>query len=378
MLSNLIGEINKICDQKSLPLAVMMAIKARMEHKAGLFNRIGRVFPDGNRHVLLLGRAGSGKTQLLKSIYEGLGLGSENKYGQKVARWISSAGASTGIGIYETLECYNNSIIFIDEFSLETKQHIHVLKQIGNGEIIKPKHRNIEPVQFNGLVLAATNGINIPNKPNQLEHICAVLDRFVVVKAKNSSDKEDLIGQILEPSSAKCNWQIIKESLCKENYSSLSPDEILLLKSKWEIKSEHIIDKESSQFRNAWLAHDIFLFVKRFFGVENLNTDKGAQTLINEMFDDLIVFNNINVMQMSSFEQIIYNTLSKSEMTFKELANTCEKTGQMPNFGHLRKTLDKMVLNKIICYLGNNKYAVKLTSKDINKDNNDSKLVNLL
>ena len=122
--------------QYTLTAAVFMAIRARLEFKAGLANRIGRVFPNGSRHVLLVGKAGTGKTRLLRKIYDKLGLGGTNNYGRQVGKWVASAGASTGVGIYETLEVYNDSIIFVDEMSMDSRQHLHILKQIGNGEIM--------------------------------------------------------------------------------------------------------------------------------------------------------------------------------------------------------------------------------------------------
>lgn len=362
--------------QRSLPLSILMALRARVEFKAGLSNRIGRVFPHGNRHVLMVGKAGAGKTRLLRIIYNGLGLDGYNRDGNRVGKWVSSAGASTGIGVCETLERYNDSIIFIDEMSIDTSSHLHILKQISNGEIMRPRHRNIDPTLFTGLVISATNAISTPNNGHSLEHLLSVLDRFLVVKVISSNVKpEDALDNIMKDDSIHdCNWSIISNALVRKTAVDLNDNEKELLKVVWNERVKEIIDKTRPQFRNSWAAIDIFLFIKRFFGLDDISKEQWSVDLVKEVISDCIVFNPINILWLDPLEELIYSEIVKSidGCEIKTLLPICEKSGQLINNRHLRKVLDNMVGNRVI-YHNNGRYSIRNNDNvnSINKETQD-------
>ena len=146
----LLQEMSKLHHQITVTAAILMGIRGRIEFKLGIPNRIGSVFKDGNRGVLIVGKAGTAKTRCMEQIYNGLQLEKLNREGKQVGKWFSSCGSSTAIGIYETFELYSDSIIFLDEFNLDTRANLDIIKQICNGEISRIKHGSIEPIEFTG------------------------------------------------------------------------------------------------------------------------------------------------------------------------------------------------------------------------------------
>jgi len=368
----LINQIAKLHPrQYTLPASIFMAIRARLEFKAGFNNRIGRVYPHGNRHVLIVGKAGTGKTRLLRAIYEGLGLDGVNAQGQQVGKWVSSAGASTGVGIFETLEVYNDSIIFIDEISMDTTAHLHVLKQISNGEIMRPRHENINPTPFTGLVLTATNAITLSrNQGNALEHLLSVLDRFTVVKACGSlMNPIETMDTVLRDSqigqaNINCDWTAISIALTRKTEVDLNKDEETILQKTWSEKSKEILDNTRPQFRNSWTALDIFLFVKRFLGINDITKSLEAIKLAQDMVNDCIIFNPINILWLNPLEEVIYEEIArKSVASIQEIMTICERSGQLISHVSIYKILNRMIINRVICRSDRGKYSVK-----INKD----------
>ena len=371
----IINELKKINPQCTVPAAILMAIRGKMELKAGIRNRIGRAFQDGNRHLLLVGKAGGGKTRSLKGIFDGLGLESYNTEGRQIGRWIPSAGMSTGKGIYDVLLAYNDAIIGIDEISIDTDKHRHVLKQIGSGEISRMVHGDIQAYPFTGLVLSGTNGVKVPKSRDQLEHLLAVLDRFMIVsvdpKEKDPSIIiDDIINQQDEDSTFNidCDWDLIGQSLTRKNYSTLNLQEKTLLKSVWTKKSAEILDASRPQYRNSWAALDIFLFVKRFFGVENICDDPYAKGMAIDMIDDCILFNPVNILWLDPLQDIIYSMAKNNgSVTHKDIADACDKIGHCITRQTIHNTLNRMIENFVICRISRGKYSIK---RNITQANN--------
>jgi hypothetical protein len=233
-----IREVKKISHQYQIPSLILMAIRARIELGAGVENRIDQAFESGNKGVLLIGMAGSGKTRSMRAIYDGLNLGSINSNGRYVGHWASSVGGGSVVGIYQILETYNDSCIFLDELNLDTKAHCEVLKQISHGELRRPIHNKTEATPFHGLVISSCNGIKLPSN-GQLPHLLATLDRFMVIRALPPKIKhEDYIDIILngKNQTKEVDWKIIQSSLLSDNYSDLNTKEKELIKILWKVK----------------------------------------------------------------------------------------------------------------------------------------------
>ncbi len=358
----LIAEITKIHPQQPTTIAaILLAMRARMEHKKGVKNRIGKTFPNGNRGVLFVGKAGVGKTRFMTKIFNGLSLGN-------VGKWLPSTGGSTGVGIYEVLEIYNNHIIFADELSLDTPKHVHVIKQIANGELVRPRHGNIESTPFYGLLIGATNAIKLPGGTRELEHLLATLDRFMVVKTKTAhrTASETLEMVLSDENDPEPDWTMIAKALTRNSSEDLNTKEHDALRKIWTEKCREILDPTRAQFRNAHAIVDIFLFCKRIFGVKDLTQDKAVMEFIQNMVNDCILFNPVGLLWLSPLEQVIYDTVhNKETVATSEIIVAVTKAGVMVSRMTVMRTIGRMIENNLIVRLSHGKYSTKLPSNDV-------------
>lgn len=366
-MENLIlKEISRIHpSQPTIPATILMAIRARMEFKAGVENRIGKCFPDGSRGVLMVGKAGTGKTSLMQKIYHGLGMDDVDYDGNALGTWISSADASTGVGMYQLFEHNSDSIIFADELSLDTKLHVKIIKQIANGQIVRPRHGNIEPINFTGLLIAATNAIKVPNNTKDVEHVLAVLDRFMVVKTKkpkisaSETMRNVLDGIDMEPEEP--NWKTISRAIVRPSLNDLSGREKILLKRIWAKKARQILDPTRAQYRNVHAAIDIFLFLKRITGVKDINDHKDIAQFAAKMIDDCIIFNPVNILWLEPIEEIIYESIERRKVTsMSQILIDVKKAGLDNSRQHVHKVIDKMLRNRLIWRPSHGNYSTSV------------------
>ncbi len=358
----LIQELEKIHPQRTIPFIILMALRSRIEFKKNIKNRICTNFKNGSKSVLLVGKTGSYKTSSMRSIFDGLNLDQLNSSGKVVGKWYSSSGPSTAIGIFEILSIYNDSIIFLDELNLDLPAHFHILKQVCNGQISRPKHDAIEPIDFTGTVISATNSIRIP-KVNNLEHLLATLERFFVVKVKPFNlSPGDYLNNILnnQKENTNINWNLIKHRLVTEDVYDLNDYEKSLLRAIWNKKSEQFLDLARPQDRNCQTAKDIFIFTKRFFGLNDIRSSKKAVELAVEAINDVIIFNAINIMSLSPLEETIYNKINDgNECTLQEIIDCCDNQGMSVSIRYVHQVLNKLIQSRVIWRTKHGHYSTR-------------------
>lgn len=375
MNKEILKEIEKISGQRTAPLTILMAVRSRIEKKANAPNPIGRSFKNGNKSVLIVGKSGCGKTSLMKKIYNGLNLDRKNSAGKRVGHWISSVGASTGVGIYEILQTFNENVIFADELSLDTPKHLHIIKQIANGEIVKPRSGDIESIPFKGLLVSATNAVKVPKGVGAVEHLLAVLDRFFIVKMdKPPVDFNDIMEEALNngDEEKKVDFGKIKDVLTKNitNGAELNEKEKEWASEIGNNKALEILDTSRPIYRMCHGIIDILLFVKRFFDVDDLTEDKEAKELAEEMIKDGIIANPVEVLWLDPIEEVIYKTAqSSTEVSLKDIMDETEKQGIHVSRQYLHRVINKMIEGHILRRSSRGKYSCRRKAPNVVKNN---------
>lgn len=370
MTHEIIEQLKNIHYQATMPASILLSLRSRIEKNRGVSNRLGSVFPNGCKGVLLAGKAGSGKTNLMRAVFDGLGLDTVNSQGRTVGKWFSSAGSSTAVGLLEVLKIYSDSIVFLDELGIDTTAHLHVIKQIANGEILHQKFDSIEPVPFNGMVIAATNGIRVP-RGNDLEHLLALLDRFIVARMNPPRiTPNGYLDQVLgENKIQQVKWSVIGKALSNKNVADLNDNEKTLLRNVWEEKSLEILDPTRSQFRNCHYAKDIFTFTKRILDIPDITKDKEAEQFARDMIADTIIFNPVNILWLNPLEDKIYTTISgKEEASLQEIVNACDSAGISVSVKHIHSIINSLIRNLIIYRSKHGMYSISKKAAQENKN----------
>lgn len=380
---SLLAELSNIYTQPTAAAAVLLSIRSRIEFKRKIVNRIGKMFPNGNRGVLFIGKAGVGKSTFLSKLFYGLGLDGVNAYGNPIGKWFSSTGGSTGVGIYQVLEVYNDSIIFADELSLDTEKHVQVIKQIANGELVRPRYGNIESVPFTGLLVGATNAVKLPRNNREMEHLLATLDRFTVFRAKPCKKTPDeIIEAVLSDQTEvdlPVNWKLIIDALINDNFLDLNDNEKTFIKHIWKSKARQILDPTRAQWRNSKSVIDIFLFCKRFFDVPDLTKEPDLCQFASQMVEDCIVFNPIGLFWLSPLEQVIYDCVNSREIvSMNEIIGNVALAGIHVARMTIHRTIARMQENYLLIKREHGKFSTRLPDESYNQSTKQISLDNAL
>ena len=344
-----LSELYKLSSQSTLAGAVLMSLRGRIEWKRGWSNRIGGSFRIP-KSVLMVGRAGTGKTSLMRGVFEHLLGGAEgenailNDSGDLVAMYHPSAGSSTAVGVRETLRQYGNCVHFFDEMSLNSRAHVALIKQIANGQICAQKHGDIQPFTFDGMIIAATNGIR-PPPPAEMEDLLATLDRFILVEAKAAPhDAEGYFEAVANPAKRPApDWGILKAALGSKNRVDLAPQEIEFARSLWSVKSAEILDNDQrAHYRNAKQVLDICLFVKRFAGCEDLSGDEECASFVRAMVRDCVILNPAPLFQMTAAEKAVFGVIVSKDgkATLQDVATRCRS---VHGAGNVHRVLNRVM-----------------------------------
>lgn len=326
-------ELYKIHPQASVAGSVMIALRGHIEKRRGVENRICAGF-DNPKSLLIFGKAGTGKTTLMRKVFNKIGETSSdemialNHEGEVSAIYHKSAGCSTAAGIRDILKMNGGCIHFFDEMSLNTNQHVHLLKQIGNGEMNWQKHGDIEPFAFDGILVAAANSIKIPDT---MEDLLATLERFWIVCAKSTpmSPDEYLDAGLSwhERKEPAVDWDLLCDALSNENYQELNKNEKGMLRKLWRHKCREILDGGNrKQYRNTNSAIDIVRFVKRFTNSDDLTADEELVSFTRAMINDLIHFNPAKLLNLNPAEEKAYDVICENGgvATMQQIRTRCK------------------------------------------------------
>jgi len=336
-------------------LSILKAMRTKIEDKYGFPNRIGKSFEDGYKGVLAVGEAGSGKTETLKRIFNGLQLNRLGVNGRAVGVWVPS-GISTGVGLFELLTEHHSAVIVIDELDANTKLHVNILKQIASGQICRMKHQEINPTPFDGILLGATNGI--PFNARNTSHLLAMLERFTVVYIESKQNAEYYIpGKYHASDITKEEWSHIIRALKSPCNHALTEREHAVAKAFFENKAKENLDPSKALFRQANDVMDIFLFLKRFCQVRDVTEHQDILGVAALLVKHTVHVNAAKLLAMDPIERAVYRFIDderNGSTSLGDILEFCSRHGVMINARSTRNLLSKMVRARILNqYLGN-------------------------
>ena len=356
-------EVEKIHHQISLPCAILIAIKGRVERIGNKFaNRIGSAFPNGDQSVLIFGPGGTGKTTCMNKIYNGLKL-------QNNASFIESGGMATSIGLLELFQENANCMAFIDEMDWDNKDHLQLFKQVSNGKIYRQKSGGDSSFNFNGMIVAATNSITIP-RGSKSEHLMATLDRFIVVRAEKASlDYNEILDNIItgvKQEEDSVDWNLIADRINSDWDSELTEGESSLIKRAWLEKQKECLDSTQENIRSMHRVKDCLLFVKRVSQSENVFNDDNLVKIFLKLVKDIVIVNKGNIAWMDFSERQIFTTVNTSiiPLSPKDILDICEERGIPINRRTLQRKLLKMVDQGFLFKYSHGKYWNKSDFND--------------
>ena len=373
------NELKKIHPQWELAAAVLLSLRGRFERKChergevALKDRIGKVFPDGDVSVVILGDRGTRKTTLMKSIYHGLGLDGTDmaRDNEPMAHFVKSAGLATSMGLFELLVDHPDTILFLDEMDWDNSGHFGVFKQISNGEIVRQKHGSTDPVPFQSLVVASTNSISMPTKKSDRQHLLAVLDRFYVLVARPvQTCVHSIIDEAIdyEFGQQDIDWNYIRECLTRNCFYSITERERALVHAIWQEKERYVLGGQRDQTRNVFKILDTVLFFKRLLGIEDITDHEDVIKLVNDLVESVIMFNPASVISLKDdLDELLYNTVADNDTTnggvrMATILQSCKNNGLAIGESERRKIinrLDNLVMTSLLTKPSKGRYSVK-------------------
>lgn len=365
-MNPILKQISALHLQPTVAAAVLMCLRGRIEYKKGVKNRIGGSFPRP-KSCLIFGRAGTGKTTLMKSVFEGFGLDGTNDVGDIVSVYHDSAGCSTTVGIAAVLEQYGEAIHFFDEFSMNTAGHVALIKQISNGRIFRQRHQNVDPFQFDGTLIAATNGVRPPPLA-EVEDLLATLDRFIVVEAKPVKHVpgayfDAVIRYQQQPQ--EVDFGLLSEALNNDCFDDLTTRELKFARRLWREKACEILDGgERAQYRNVKTVIDIVTFIKRILELEDLTIDEEAKSFCRQMIRDCIVLNPTGLFALTPAQRAVLNVVNEKEGTvsFQDVAVRCRT---LQGAGNVHRVLNSLMSLGLLYRTMHGKYSNRIVESQV-------------
>ena len=349
MANELLENIKRI-GHTSAALCILKGLRAKIELNRKQPNRIWKHFPS-LKGIILVGRAGSGKTHVMKNIFEGLNLHTRTKHNSYTSIWVD--GSATVAGRREKLKENPHSVIFWNEISCGDIGDIRLLKQITEGKISYIKHGDIEETAFNGLLIGCANDFSAKGRVGR--DLEALRDRMDIVEIGPPEGYDPLLAietdrHYFAKNNAKIDWRLIADALVQKTDEVLTEEERDRLRPFWAYKvRECLDDRVLTRSGNDFIS--CFVFMKRFFG--SLDDDDVYDAAIGLAYDS-VSMNGMSIADLAIVQQDIVNsiqanpnrTLPASDIR-KWLTDRGRFTGNTTMYRHLTKLVEKGFILKI-------------------------------
>lgn len=347
-MNSLLENVKRI-GHVSSALCVLKGLRAKIELNRKQPNRLWKHFPS-LKGVILTGRAGTGKTHVMRQIFTGLNLNTITDHNTYTGIWVD--GGATTVGRREKLKENPHSVIFWNEIGCNDISDVRLMKQITEGRISYMKHGDLEETKFTGLLIGCTNDFSAKGKVGR--DLEALRDRMDIVEVGAPEGYDPLLAietdkHYFAQNSGEVDWYAIAEALTRQSDEILTEEELNTIRPFWIYKiRECLDDRILTRAGNDFV--DCFVFCKRFFG----SLDDEVIDIAAGLAYDSVAISAIPISDLSVVQKDIVEAIEGSE---EKICSTADIRRHLINLGrftnnttmhrHLHKLIEKGFIIKV-------------------------------
>lgn len=355
-MNQLLVEVKKI-GHLTGSLAILKAIRSKIELTRLQKNRLCKHFPN-LKGVILTGRAGTGKTHVMKEIYHGLRFDRQDG----MALWLD--GAATTAGRREKLKDNPYAITFWNEVCIADANDVRLLKQLSEGIISYIKHGDTDETRFTGLIIGSTN--ELVGKGRIGKDIEALRDRIEVIEIPPPEKYSPELALEAEKhylaKSSEVNWLLVAEAMMAESDVVLTDTEKEKILPFWIEKIRECLDGRVLT-RSAKDFLDCYVFCKRFFGT--LDDPEVFHAATKLAFDSVnlstLAISNLNLVERDIIE-IVLNGNNKS-CTIEDIKEGLTNRGRLISRRSMFRNIEKLIEKGNLLKIKHGHYSMLLPDK---------------
>ncbi len=338
-------------------LCVLKALRSKIELNRDQPNRLTKHFPN-LKMCILVGAAGTGKTHIARTIFDGLNLSRQNKLGVPIGVWIE--GAATVAGRREKFREHPNACLFWNEMNVGDINDVRLLKQVSEGIIGYYKHNELEETKFAGLVVGTTNDFSAKGRVGR--DLESLRDRIDLVEIGPPAGYQALLAiedkkHYYTKQSAFIDWGLISGALVVENDEKLTEKDIDRIRPFWRFKIRECLD-DRVLTRAGYDFVSCFTFMKRIFG--SLDDDDVFDAAVSLAYESVCIsaipLANLSVMQ-KDIVGFLTMSADKTEST-KAIGKHLEERGRYLSRATMHRSLHKLVEKGFIIKIKHGSYSL--------------------
>jgi len=355
-MNNLLINIQKI-GHLSGALCILKALRSKIELGRNQPNRLTKHFPN-LKLVVLTGRAGGGKTWVMKTIYNGLELHQTNENGIPTAIWLD--GASTVVGRREKFKNFPHSVFLWNELNVSDSSDIRLLKQTTEGVISYLKHGDLDETSFDGLIICNCNEFAAKGRAGK--DLEALRDRSDIIEVGAPPGYKPELAiedekHYLPKTKPTIDWELISDALVRDTDEVLTDGELASIRPFWLQKVRECLDgRILTRAGNDYI--DCFVFCKRFFG--SLDEPDVFNAAVN-LAHDSVTISPIPLAHLVLVQRDIIDALNIAKnktASTDEIRTYLYEVGRFTSNRSLSRHLSKLVEDGFIVKIGHGEYSL--------------------
>lgn len=365
-MNELLESINNI-GHSNAALCILKGLRSKIELHREQPNRITKHFPN-LKIVMLIGRAGTGKTHAMRSIFDGLKLSKFTTDGTPSSVWLD--GSATTVGRREKLKESPHSIIWWNEIQTNDISDVRLMKQISEGVISHYKHGDLEEVKFTGLLVGCSNDISAKGKVGKdLEALRDRMDVIHVGPPKGYDPKLAIEDKkhYLNIGTRVVDWGLIANSLSVKTDEVLSAEERENIKPFWLTKIRECLDNRVlTRAGNDFI--DCFVFMKRLFSNYGGLADNDVFTAAIDLAYESVNLNPLSISNLTIIQKDIVDVLQIQDdktCDTSEIKDWLVESGRFISKSTMHRNLNKLIEQGLILKRKHGEYSLLKQDKDI-------------